>query len=192
MESMIMIVALMAVMYFFMIRPENKRKKQAQNMRDSLKKGDMITTIGGIVGKIVMVNPNTIVIETSDDRVRMELTRWAFRPVSSPRPRRRRRRPKRRKRLPLWRLPRLTRTRRTKSGRTVRFKQPKGLAVCVSQMASPFFDVRRENGTADLIQLCRPFPQARCFCSDAVTRSNKTCDLEERNMGRYRPVSFGK
>ena len=47
MESMIMIVALMAVMYFFMIRPENKRKKQAQNMRDSLKKGDMITTIGG-------------------------------------------------------------------------------------------------------------------------------------------------
>ena len=50
MESMIMIVALMAVMYFFMIRPENKRKKQAQNMRDSLKKGDMITTIGGIVG----------------------------------------------------------------------------------------------------------------------------------------------
>ena len=42
MESMIMIVALMAVMYFFMIRPENKRKKQAQNMRDSLKKGDMI------------------------------------------------------------------------------------------------------------------------------------------------------
>ena len=77
MESMIMIVALMAVMYFFMIRPENKRKKQAQNMRDSLKKGDMITTIGGIVGKIVMVNPNTIVIETSDDRVRMELTKWA-------------------------------------------------------------------------------------------------------------------
>ena len=73
MESMIMIVALMAVMYFFMIRPENKRKKQAQNMRDSLKKGDMITTIGGIV----MVNPNTIVIETSDDRVRMELTKWA-------------------------------------------------------------------------------------------------------------------
>ena len=77
MPNLIMIAALFAVMYFFMIRPENKRKKQAQNMRDSLKKGDMITTIGGIVGKIVMVNPNTIVIETSDDRVRMELTKWA-------------------------------------------------------------------------------------------------------------------
>ena len=77
MESIIMIVLLMAVMYFFMIRPENKRKKQAEEMRSSLKKGDTITTIGGIVGKIVMVNPNTIVIETSDDRVRMELTKWA-------------------------------------------------------------------------------------------------------------------
>ena len=77
MESIIMIVLLMAVMYFFMIRPENKRKKQAEEMRNSLKKGDIITTIGGIVGKIVMVNPYTIVIETSDDRVRMELTKWA-------------------------------------------------------------------------------------------------------------------
>ena len=77
MESMIMIVVLIGVMYFFMIRPENKRKKQAQEMRDGLKKGDVITSIGGIVGKIVMVNANTIIIETSDDRVRMELTKWA-------------------------------------------------------------------------------------------------------------------
>ena len=46
-------------------------------MRDSLKKGDMITSIGGIVGKIVHVTDNTIIIETSDDRVRMELTKWA-------------------------------------------------------------------------------------------------------------------
>ena len=77
MPNLIMIVALFAVMYFFMIRPENKRKKQAQAMRDGLKKGDVVTSIGGIVGKIVMVNPNTIIIETSDDRVRMELTKWA-------------------------------------------------------------------------------------------------------------------
>lgn len=77
MESIFMIVILFAVMYFFMIRPENKRKKQAQAMRDSLKKGDVITTIGGVVGKVVMVNPNTIIIETSEDRVRMEFTKWA-------------------------------------------------------------------------------------------------------------------
>ena len=76
-STILMLVVLFAIMYFLMIRPENKRKKQAQEMRDSLKKGDTITTIGGIVGKIVMVKPDTIVIETSDDRVRMELTKWA-------------------------------------------------------------------------------------------------------------------
>lgn len=76
-SGLIMIVAMFAIMYFLMIRPENKRKKQAEEMRNSLKKGDQITTIGGIVGRIVMVTDDTIVIETSDDRVRMELTKWA-------------------------------------------------------------------------------------------------------------------
>lgn len=77
MQSIIMIVAMFAILYFMMIRPENKRKKQAQEMRDNLKKGDVITSIGGIIGKIVMVNKDTIIIETSEDRVRMELTKWA-------------------------------------------------------------------------------------------------------------------
>ena len=77
-ESLIMLVVVIAVFYFLLIRPENKRKKKAQEMRDSLKKGDVITTIGGIVGKIVMVNPDTLVIETSEDRVRMEITKWAI------------------------------------------------------------------------------------------------------------------
>lgn len=77
METIIMLVAMLAIFYFILIRPENKRKKQAQEMRDNLKKGDTVTTIGGIVGKIVLTTPNTIVIETSEDRVRMELTRWA-------------------------------------------------------------------------------------------------------------------
>ena len=76
-SSIIMLVVLIAVFYFMLIRPENKRKKEAQNLRDSLQVGDEITSIGGIVGKIVMVKPDTIVIETSDDRVRMELTKWA-------------------------------------------------------------------------------------------------------------------
>ena len=77
MSTILMLVAMFAIMYFLMIRPENKRKKKAQEMRDGLKKGDVITTIGGIVGKIVMVNKDTIVIETSEDRVRMELTKWS-------------------------------------------------------------------------------------------------------------------
>ena len=75
--SLIMIVAMVAIMYFLMIRPEQKRKKAAAEMRNSLKKGDQITTIGGIIGRIVMVSDNTIIIETSEDRVRMELTKWA-------------------------------------------------------------------------------------------------------------------
>ena len=75
--TILMLIVMVAIMYFLMIRPENKRKKKAQEMRDSLKKGDVITSIGGIIGKIVSVNKDTIVIETSDDRVRMELTKWA-------------------------------------------------------------------------------------------------------------------
>ena len=75
--TILMIIVMLAIMYFMMIRPENKRKKKAQEMRDSLKKGDVITSIGGIVGRIVSVSKDTIVIETSNDRVRMELTKWA-------------------------------------------------------------------------------------------------------------------
>lgn len=75
--SLIMIVVMIAVFYFLMIRPENKRKKQAQAMRDSLTVGDEITTIGGIIGTICAVKENTIVIETGADRVRIEFTKWA-------------------------------------------------------------------------------------------------------------------
>ena len=64
METIVMLVLMLAVFYFMLIRPENKRKKQAQEMRDSLKKGDKITTIGGIVGTIVKVNNDTKCINT--------------------------------------------------------------------------------------------------------------------------------
>lgn len=77
MEMWILIIAMFALMYFLMIRPENKRKKEAQNMRDSLAVGDEITTIGGITGTICAVKENTIVIESGADRVRVELTKWA-------------------------------------------------------------------------------------------------------------------
>ncbi|WP_369282338.1 preprotein translocase subunit YajC [Oscillibacter sp. GMB15532] len=75
--TIMMLVVLIGVFYFMIIRPENKRKKSAQQLRDSLKKGDKLTTIGGIVGSIVQVNDDTIIIETSEDRVRMEITKWA-------------------------------------------------------------------------------------------------------------------
>ena len=75
--SIVLLVLMFALLYFFMIRPENKRKKQAQAMRDSLTVGDEITTIGGIIGTICAVKENTIVIETGADRVRIEFTKWA-------------------------------------------------------------------------------------------------------------------
>lgn len=78
MESILMIVMMLAVFYFLIIRPENKRKKTAEEMRNSLRKGDRITTIGGMVGKIVQVNTNTVVFETSDDRVRIEIAKWGI------------------------------------------------------------------------------------------------------------------
>ena len=72
------LVVMFGVLYFFMIRPENKRKKEAQAMRESLKKGDEVTTIGGIVGKIVYVDEAMVVLETSDDRVRIKVAKWAI------------------------------------------------------------------------------------------------------------------
>lgn len=76
--SLVMLAVLLAVFYFMLIRPERNRKKKAEELRSSLKKGDKITTIGGIVGTIVQVGEDTVVIETSDDRVRMEFTKWAI------------------------------------------------------------------------------------------------------------------
>ena len=75
--SIVMLVVMLAIFYFLLIRPENKRKKKAQEMRESIKKGDTVTTIGGIVGRVVQAGKDTLVIETSEDRVRMEITRWA-------------------------------------------------------------------------------------------------------------------
>lgn len=78
MEQIIMIVLMVAIFYFLLIRPENKRKKAADQMRSALKKGDKIVTIGGIMGTIVRVTEESIVIETSEDRVRIEFLKSAI------------------------------------------------------------------------------------------------------------------
>ena len=76
-SSILMLVVMIAVFYFFLIRPENKKKKKLEQMRSSLSVGDKITTIGGMVGKIVDISGDLITFETGEDRVRIQVTKWA-------------------------------------------------------------------------------------------------------------------
>ena len=77
-STIIMLVVMLGVFYFLMIRPENKRKKDAEQMRSSLKNGDKVTTIGGVVGVVVDVKDDKFVVETSADQVRIEFCKWAL------------------------------------------------------------------------------------------------------------------
>lgn len=77
-STLVMLAITIAIFYFMLIRPENKRKKEAEAMRNSLKTGDKITTIGGITGVIVNVKDDKFVIETGADQVRIEFAKWAL------------------------------------------------------------------------------------------------------------------
>lgn len=76
-ESIILLAAMFALMYFMMIRPENKRKKEEAKMRSELAVGDVIQTIGGVVGTICAIKDGSVVIETGADRVRIEFIKDA-------------------------------------------------------------------------------------------------------------------
>ena len=78
MSTIVMLVAMLGIFYFMLIRPENKRKKEAEQMRSSLKTGDKITTIGGIMGTVVSIKDDKFVIETGADQVRIEFAKWAL------------------------------------------------------------------------------------------------------------------
>ena len=77
-STIVMMVAMLGIFYFMLIRPENKRKKEAEQMRSAVKKGDKIVTIGGITGVVVDVKENKIVLETGADQVRIEFAKWAI------------------------------------------------------------------------------------------------------------------
>ncbi len=79
--SIVLMVAMLAVMYFILIRPQRKRDKQAKEMRDSLEVGDGVTTIGGIVGRVVSIKEDTILLETGSDRVKIRFQKWAIQSV---------------------------------------------------------------------------------------------------------------
>ncbi len=78
--NVVFMTLLFALMYFFMIRPSSKRKKLEDDMRNNIQIGDEITTIGGIVGRIVAVKDDnqSFIIETSVDRSKIKIKKWAI------------------------------------------------------------------------------------------------------------------
>lgn len=79
--AIIIVYALIiAALYFFMIRPQSKKRKEEEQMRNSLEIGDEITTIGGIVGRVVSINEDTdsMVVETGADKTKIRFKRWAL------------------------------------------------------------------------------------------------------------------
>lgn len=79
--TVVMLVAMIAIFYFFMYRPQKKQEKETNDMRNSLQVGDEITTIGGIIGKIVSMKDETVLIETSNERNKIRILRTAVRNV---------------------------------------------------------------------------------------------------------------
>lgn len=85
MESMIALAAtlgpfilMFGVLYLFMIRPQKKKDKAINNMRNAIEVGDHITTIGGVMGRVVAVRDDRITLETGADRNKLYFTKWAI------------------------------------------------------------------------------------------------------------------
>jgi len=79
--SIIMIVVMIAVFYFFMYRPQKKQEREVNEMRNSLQVGDEITTIGGIIGKVISIKEETVMIETGRDGTKIRILRSAIKSI---------------------------------------------------------------------------------------------------------------
>lgn len=79
--TILMVVALFAMLYFFMIRPQKKQEKKDAEMRAALAVGDEVTTIGGIIGKVVSIKGETFVLETTKDKTKIRFLKNAVRSV---------------------------------------------------------------------------------------------------------------
>ena len=76
--TFIPLILMIVVFYFLLIRPQKKRDKEVQKMRENIEIADEIVTIGGIIGRIVSIKDDTIVIETAGDRSKIRLARWSI------------------------------------------------------------------------------------------------------------------
>ena len=79
--SWIFMIGLLVLMYFIMIRPQQKKQKEEQKMRNNLRVGDELTTIGGIKGRVVSIKDDTIILETGNDRTKIQFDKWAIQTV---------------------------------------------------------------------------------------------------------------
>ena len=78
MTSIIFIVLMLVVFYVFLLLPENRKKKRLNEMRENLRVGDEIVTIGGMMGKVVAVTGDSVTFATGEDQVRIQVTKWAI------------------------------------------------------------------------------------------------------------------
>lgn len=80
-STIVMLVAMVAIFYFLLLRPQKKQEKAAQDMRNNLEVGDEITTIGGIIGEIVSIKDETVMMETGRDKTKIRVLRSAIKSV---------------------------------------------------------------------------------------------------------------
>ena len=78
------IVILIVLFYFLLIRPQRKRDKAEREMRNSIEVGDEISTIGGFIGRVVNIKDDVLIIESSNDRTKLKIYRWAIRGKEAP------------------------------------------------------------------------------------------------------------
>lgn len=85
-QGLILPIAFLVIFYFLVIRPQQKREKQVKEMREALKVGDKIITIGGIHGKVVKVKEDLLTIEVGPEKVNFNITKWAVGSVINKKP----------------------------------------------------------------------------------------------------------
>jgi preprotein translocase subunit YajC len=76
-------VVVLGALWFIMVRPQQKREKETQSMRNSIQDGDEIVTIGGIYGKVISQKEDVITIEVGADKIKLKIARWAIGKIES-------------------------------------------------------------------------------------------------------------
>jgi len=81
--SVLVLVVIIVTFYFLYLRPQKKRDKEFAKMRDSLKIGDVIITIGGIVGIVTSIKEDVIILETGNDKNKVRIKKWAVKEIEN-------------------------------------------------------------------------------------------------------------